>query len=144
MGLEDFLSQERKIKLSDDKTYTLSRLLLNPMAAIQEHFGVELLKDYSTPAEDGSQQIPVLGIGIILNRMMSNLDDFVFVVWQLMRKSHRDMTLEDAGWLLGLDSYPQVLQAASIMLTYSLPIPDEKKREIVAEMLVQIPTLIGN
>lgn len=120
MKLSEAIPQEQTLMLGDGNRYTFSGLHLNAQAAVEDRYGLTLIGE-----SDGR-----IGLDIFLTEYLPKTTTLRFLAWQLLKKHHRDLDEEDVGYLINADNQAKVLQTVMMAIANSLPIPDDKKKEI--------------
>ena len=131
MKLAEILPREQGVVLNDDQTYTFSTMHLNAQAAIEEKFGMEFLSGDSMSLE-------------LFFGSLAKSASLRFVAHQLLLKNHPDITETQVGYLISPVNQALVLRAVVLSIANSLPIPEEKKKEVadaITSAMVEIPTL---
>ena len=124
MRLSQAIPQGATLELADGNTYTFSTLNLNAQAAVEDKYGITLI---------GESQGRV-GLDVFLSEYLPKTTTLRFIAWQLLRQHHRDLEEEDVGYLINAENQGLVLRAVMLAIANSLPIPDEKKKEVEAAM----------
>ena len=124
MRLSQAIPQGTRLELADGNTYTFSTLNLNAQAAVEDKYGITLI---------GESQGRV-GLDVFLSEYLPKTTTLRFIAWQLLRQHHRDLEEEDVGYLINAENQGLVLWAVMLAIANSLPIPDEKKKEVEAAM----------
>jgi hypothetical protein len=124
MRLSQAIPAETSIVLADGQRYIFSGLNLNAQAAVEEKYGITLIGE-----TDGR-----VGLDVFLSEMLPKTSTLRFISWQLLRKHHRDLEEEDVGYLISPDNQGQVLHAVMLAIANSLPISDDKKKEVEIAM----------
>lgn len=137
MQLQQILIPDITLVLADGNKYTFSRLHLNAQAAIMGQYGVSL-SGSGDESEDGS-----LDLGTFLTFSLRKPDVLRFVAWQLLRRYHNDITEEEVGYLITLEKQTEVFKTVTLSIFNSLPIPEDKKKEIADEAEVEIKRVMS-
>lgn len=124
MRLSQAIPQDTKITLADGNEYAFSALNLNAQAAVEDKYGITLIGE-----SDGR-----VGLDVFLSEYLPRTTVLRFLAWQLLRKHHRDLSEEDVGYLISPENQSHVLRAIMLSIANSLPIPDEKKKEVESAM----------
>lgn len=124
MRLSQAIPQETELVLADGNKYKFSGLNLNAQAAVEDKYGITLIGE-----SDGR-----VGLDVFLTEYLPKTTTLRFIAWQLLRKHHRNLEEEDVGYLISPDNQSLVLRAVMLAIANSLPIPDEKKKEVETAM----------
>ena len=149
-SLQDMLPQDNVVVLADGKSYVMSEMHVNAQAAIQRFYSDRLNAERplnSPPVRPFS----LLGVGpdgrsgleIIITDLKDDSEVFRFVTWQLLRRDQRNLTEEDLGYLLTAELLPKVAEHVLMSILKAMPIPDSKKKEIMA-VVAETLTNTGN
>lgn len=124
MRLSQAIPQDTSMVLADGNKYTFSGLNLNAQAAIEDKYGITLIGE-----NDGR-----VGLDVFLTEYLPKTTTLRFLAWQLLKRHHRELEEEDVGYLISPDNQGLVLRAVMMAIANSLPIPDEKKKEVESAM----------
>lgn len=124
MRLSQAIPQGTTLELADGNRYTFSSLNLNAQAAVEEKYGITLIGE-----TDGR-----VGLDVFLTEYLPRTSTLRFLAWQLLKQHHRELDEEDVGYLIDAENQGLVLRAVMMAIANSLPIPDEKKKEVESAM----------
>ena len=132
LTLAQALPQDPVVKLADGNKYTFSEFHLNAQAAVQDKYDVSFTASQEPSAATGGSNPGDLGAFLAKNSMKP--DVLRFIAWQLLRKYQRDLTEEDVGYLITMENMTDVLQAVSMSIVNSMPLPADKKKELMVSL----------
>ena len=141
LTLAQALPQDQVLVLADGKKYTFSEFHLNAQAAMQERYGVEFIptmQDLTSADVGPSSAIGINDLGTFLAKNATKPAVMRFITWQLLRKYQRDLTEEDVGYLITMTNMADILQVITMSIVSSMPIPDEKKKELTDDLAKEV------